>query len=54
MILTAGQTTAFFEQADQMGIPNATVQQLKVEGIATLEDLADFDKETLQQLADNL
>ena len=54
MVLTAAQTTAFFEQPAQMGIPHATVVQLQVEGIAVVADLADFDKESLQQLADNL
>ena len=54
MVLTAAQTTSFFRDADQMGIPQATVTQLQVEGITTLSDLADFDKDTLQQVADNL
>ena len=54
MVLTAAQTTSFFQDADQMGIPQATVTQLQVEGISTIPDLADFDKETLQQVADNL
>ena len=54
MAITATQTTAFFENPDQMGIPHATVIQLQVEGITVIQDLADFDKDTLQQLADNL
>jgi len=54
MVLTAAQMTAFFEQGAQMGIPHATVVQLRAEGIETLDDLADFDKDSLQQLADNL
>ena len=54
MVLTAAQTTAFFENADQMGIPHATVVQLGIEGIVTVGDLADFNKDALQQLADNL
>lgn len=37
-----------------MGIPHDTVLQLRNEGITTIEDLADFDKDSLQQLADNL
>ena len=49
MVLTAAQTTAFFEAADQIGIPHATVVQLQVEGMTSLPDLADFDKDTLQQ-----
>ena len=54
MVLTAAQMTAFFEDAMQMGIPHVTVLQLQLEGIASVDDLADFDKDSLQQLADNL
>lgn len=54
MVLTAAQTLAFFEDDAQMGIPHDTVAQLRNEGITTVGDLADFDKDTLQQLADNL
>jgi hypothetical protein len=48
--LTAAQTTAFFEDAAQMGIPNATAVQLQAEGIDALEDLVDFDKATIEQI----
>lgn len=54
MVLTAGQTQAFFEDAAQMGIPHSTVIQLRAEGIQAVGDLVDFDKDTLQQIADNL
>ena len=54
MILTAAQMTTFFEHAKQMGIPHTTVVQLRVEGIEVVADLADFDKDSLQQLVDNL
>ena len=54
MVLTAAQTAAFFEDADQMGIPHDTVEQLAAEGISTVNDLADFDKDSLEQLANNL
>ena len=54
MPLTADQTAAFFKQDDQMGIPNETVVQLQQEGIATVNDLADFDKDTMEQIAANL
>jgi hypothetical protein len=53
MVLTAAQTAAFHEDA-QMGIPNETIAQMQAEGITNVRDLADFDKESLQQLADNL
>jgi hypothetical protein len=37
-----------------MGIPNATVVQLQEEGIDTVDDLADFDNDTIEQIAANL
>ena len=54
MVLTIAQTTAFFEQANQMGIPHYTVVQLQQEGISVIADLAEFDKDSLEQLASNL
>jgi hypothetical protein len=54
MVLTAAQTTAFFEQPAQMAIPHATRVQLQQEGIDHDVDLADFEKDTLKQVADNL
>ena len=54
MALTAAQTTAFFESPDQMEIPHATMVQMQHEGIQSIADLADFEKDSLQQLADNL
>jgi hypothetical protein len=54
MPLTAAQTTAFFEQDARMGIPNQTVVQLQQEGITTVDDLIDFDKDTMEQIAFNL
>jgi hypothetical protein len=54
MVFTMAQTTAFFESADQMGIPANTRAQLVNEGIEDVSDLLDFDKDTLVQVADNL
>jgi hypothetical protein len=54
MVLTGAQMTSFFESNDQMGIPHSTVLQLQDEGISTVDDLSDFDKDTLKQVADNL
>ena len=54
MVLMGAQTKAFFESPDQMGIPHATMVQIQHEGIQSVADLADFDKEFLQLLADNL
>ena len=54
MVLTVAQTTTFFEHTDQMGIPHITVVQLQAKGITLVSDLADFNKDSLQHLADNL
>ena len=54
MVLTAAQTTQFFENALQMAIPHATVVELQNEGINTVDDLAEFDKDQLDQIAQNL
>ena len=54
MVLTAAQTTQFFENAHQMAIPHATVVELQNEGINTVDDLAEFDKDQLDQIAQNL
>ena len=54
MVFTAAQTTVFFESPDQMGIPHATMVQMQLEGIQSIADHADFEKDSLQQLADNL
>ena len=54
MVLTQLQTTAFFENPDQLGIPHETMVQIQREGIQSVANLADFEKQELQQLADNL
>ena len=54
MVLTQLQTTAFFENPDQLGIPHETMVQIQREGIQAVAGLADFEKQELQQLADNL
>ena len=54
MVLTVAQTSAFFTNANQMAMPAATVAQLANEGISTVSDLVDFDKDSLQQIASNL
>ena len=52
--LIAAQTTAFFENADQMGIPNETVVQIQQKGIDNVDNLVDFNKDTIEQIAANL
>ena len=54
MVLTQLQTTAFFESPDQLGIPHETMVQIQRKGIQVVADLADFEKQELQPLADNL
>ena len=54
MVLTAAQVAAFFEDADQMAIPHDTVIQLQTEGIVNPDDLMDFDKTLLKEVAENL
>jgi hypothetical protein len=54
VLIGAAQTTALFETNDQMGIPHVTVPQLQNEDISTFNNLSDFDKDTLQQVAENL
>ena len=54
MVLTAAQTTAFFEDNDQMALAKATCVQLQQEGIVTVNDLLDFDEKTMKQISDNL
>jgi hypothetical protein len=55
MPLTGAQQTAFFEDATQMGIPNTTVIQLQQEGIDNVDNLVDFDEDTIgEQIAASL
>lgn len=54
MVLTAAQVLMFFEDGDQMAIPHRTVIQLQHEGIEDVDDLVDFDKETIQVVAESL
>ena len=37
-----------------MGIPHATVMQLQDEGIMSPDDLMDFDRDTIKQIAEML
>ena len=44
MVLTAGQITFFFEDPDQCRLSNCTrVLSLNVEGVATVDDLSDWE-----------
>ena len=50
MVITAAQITTFSKDNEQMGIPHTSVIQLQTEGITTVGDLADFEKDSLHQL----
>jgi hypothetical protein len=50
----AAQMAQYFEGADQMAIPNGTVLELVNEGINTVDDLSEFDKDTIAQIIYNL
>jgi hypothetical protein len=52
--LTPNEITNFFTNCKQLGIPERTVKKLKDDGIEHPCDLVDFDKDTLQQVAENL
>ena len=54
MVLTNAQKMAFFQNTAQMGISDETVVQLGNERITTVDNLVDFEKETIQQVADSL
>ena len=47
MFLIVAQVMKFYKDSAQMAILHATVIQLQNEGIDTIEDLADFDKDML-------
>jgi hypothetical protein len=54
MVFTQAALAQFFTAQDQMAIPEATRQQLALEGISGVEDLSEFDKDGIKQLANNL
>src|SRR6476620_2823456 len=54
IVFTAGQTTSFFEIANQMALPNGTVIQLATEGLTSVDNLSEFHDDSWKQVADNL
>lgn len=54
MVLTGPQTTAFFTDPAQMALLARTHTQLLTEGIATVDDLSEFNKDDFKQIVDNL
>ncbi len=53
-MFTTAQMMAFFMDAAQMAVPLAMRVQLVVEGVATVDNLMEFDDDTLKQLFENL
>eukprot|EP00957_Ditylum_brightwellii_P064296 4878999-Ditylum_brightwellii.AAC.1 len=51
MVVTNAQTTAFFESNDQMVIPHNIVVHLVNKGISTVDDLEEFQKSDIKQIA---
>eukprot|EP00957_Ditylum_brightwellii_P128720 9820175-Ditylum_brightwellii.AAC.1 len=54
MVLTNAQTTAFFNDNDQMAIPHNTVVHLVNEGISAVDNLEEFQKTDIEQITANL
>eukprot|EP00957_Ditylum_brightwellii_P175485 13360752-Ditylum_brightwellii.AAC.1 len=54
MVLTNAQTTVFFEDNDQMDIPHNTIIHLVNKGISIVDDLEEFQKTEIEQIAANL
>ena len=53
MVSTNAQTAAFFTDLDQISIDVATRDQFIFEGIAAVDDLAEFEEEEFKQLVKN-
>ena len=54
MVFTQAALAQFFTAQDQMAIPEATRQQLALEGITSVGDFSEFDKDGVKQIPNNL
>lgn len=54
MVFTAAQTTYFFEDADSMALPHDSYVAAQNEGITAVDDLKEFDAESLKMVAESL
>lgn len=55
MVLTAAQASQFFTGANGLAIPAATYAHMNAtKGITTVDDLLEFDKDSVEQLAYSL
>ena len=53
MVWSTAQTSAFFTGDTQMAIPTATIKHLRNEGITSVDDLNEFDKDAIEAVAAN-
>ena len=54
MVITGSQFTALFDEIFYVEILHETRIKLQEEGIRDIDNLVNFDKDTLEQVADNL
>ena len=54
MVITAAQNQAFFIDGDQMALNQLTFNRLAGESIQVINDLVDFDEDSLKKVAENL
>ena len=50
MVFTVVENAAFFEDLDQLAMELSTINKLVNEGINDVEDLRDFDEDSLKQM----
>ena len=50
MVFTVVENVAFFEDLDQLAMELSTINKLVNEGIDDVEDLRDFDEDSLKQM----
>ena len=54
MVLTVAHTMPFFDNFSQMAISHTTFLPIMNEGNVIVDNLSDFEKDTIGQIADNL
>ena len=53
-MITGSETNLLFETNNQMDIPNTTVAHIVNEGIYKVTNIPPFDKDTLQDITENI
>ena len=54
MVFTTAQTTALFTDLSQMALPRATRATIGEEGLNDIDDLVEFDSDSMKQITDNI